>query len=113
MCVHVCVYGGGGGGGGTYLNNRDQIINVGMIRYAGSEDTQGRVSKLRRVCVKWGNCCERLGDAPPEEFSNLKALKCHSSTLKPIAVSNRFRKLSDRYFLNFDKKSVYISCNIC
>ena len=25
-------------GGGAYLNNRDQIINVGMIRYSSSED---------------------------------------------------------------------------
>ena len=32
--------GGGGGGGwvGAYLNNRDQIINVGIIRYSSSED---------------------------------------------------------------------------
>ena len=36
----------GGGGGGAHLNNRDQIINVGMIHYANSEDTQGRVSNL-------------------------------------------------------------------
>ena len=27
-----------GGGGGAYINNRDQIINVVMIRYASSED---------------------------------------------------------------------------
>ena len=28
----------GMGGGGAYLNNRDQINNVVMIRYASSED---------------------------------------------------------------------------
>ena len=27
-------------GGGAYLNNRDQIINVGMICYSSSEDLQ-------------------------------------------------------------------------
>ena len=27
-----------GGGGGGYLNNRNQIIDVGMIRYSSSED---------------------------------------------------------------------------
>ena len=37
MCVCVCV---GGGGGGAYLKNRDQIINVGLIRHASCEDTR-------------------------------------------------------------------------
>ena len=37
-------------GGGAYLNNQDQIINIWMIRYANSEDTQDRVSNLRS---KW------------------------------------------------------------
>ena len=27
------------GGGGAYLNNRDQVINIGMIHYASSEDS--------------------------------------------------------------------------
>ena len=35
MCV--CVW-GGGGGGRAYLKKGDQIINVGMIRYASSKD---------------------------------------------------------------------------
>ena len=35
-----------GGWGGAYLTKGDQIINVGMIRYASSEDTQARVSNL-------------------------------------------------------------------
>ena len=34
------------GEGGAYVKNQDQIFNVGMIRYASSEDTQGRVSNL-------------------------------------------------------------------
>ena len=36
-----------GGGGGAYLNNPNQIINFEMIRYASSEDTEGRVSNLQ------------------------------------------------------------------
>ena len=28
-----------GGGGGAYLDNRDQLVNVGMMRYASSKDT--------------------------------------------------------------------------
>ena len=39
--------GGGGGGAGAYVNNQDQLINIWMIRYASSEDKQGRVSNLR------------------------------------------------------------------
>ena len=37
----------GRGGGGAYVRNRDQIINVWMVRYANSEEKQGRVSNLR------------------------------------------------------------------
>ena len=39
----------GGRGGGAYLKNWDQIINIGMIGYASSEDTQGSVSNLRSI----------------------------------------------------------------
>ena len=34
------------GGGGAYLKKRNQIVNVGLIRYASSEDAQGSVSSL-------------------------------------------------------------------
>ena len=36
----MCVWGGGGGGGGGVRTSTegDQIINVGMIRYASSKD---------------------------------------------------------------------------
>ena len=32
--------GGGGGGGSAYPKNREQIINVGLIRHASREDTR-------------------------------------------------------------------------
>ena len=38
----------GGGGGGAYLKNRDQVVNVGMVGQANSEDTiMDTVSNLR------------------------------------------------------------------
>ena len=37
---------GGGGGGSAYLKKGNQIFNVGLIRYASSEDAQGSASSL-------------------------------------------------------------------
>ena len=47
--VCVCVGGGGGRGrgGDAYLKKGNQIFNVGLIRYASSEEAQGSVSSLR------------------------------------------------------------------
>ena len=50
ICTHFATglfVGVGGGGRGTYLKKGDQIFNVGMIRYASPEDTQGIVFSLR------------------------------------------------------------------
>ena len=68
-----------------------------------------------------GNRCEwrrreplgggEVGAYPPRKFSNMKALKPHfqysqaNSCVKKVPII-------DRYFLNFDKNSVAISCNI-
>ena len=41
-----------GGGGGAYLKNRDQIINVWIIRYATSEDTRDKTSNLLIIKLK-------------------------------------------------------------
>ena len=38
---------GGGGGGGRLSRTGTQSVNVGMIRYASSENTQDRVTNLR------------------------------------------------------------------
>ena len=45
LCVCVCVCVGGGGGGRTSRTGA-QSFNVRMIRYASSENTQGRVTNL-------------------------------------------------------------------
>ena len=52
-----------------------------------------------------------VGAYPPRKFSNMKALKPHfqysqaNSCVKKVPII-------DCYFLNFDKNSVAISCNI-
>ena len=81
----------GGGGGGAYLKNRDQIINVWIIRHGTSEVTRWQCPTYRPL--NWnranfngaGNVSERrmrepLGECgvmPPRKFSNLKAWKRH------------------------------------
>ena len=49
--------GGGGGGrrGCAYLKNRDQLIDVGIIRYATSEDTLGGVLSVRIIKLESGH----------------------------------------------------------
>ena len=69
VCVCVCVWGGGGGGGwegGKVRTSitRTKYFTVRMIRYASSEDTQGRVTKLRTKLKSGrlsmvGKICER------------------------------------------------------
>ena len=109
--------------GGAYLNNRDQIINFGMIRYASSEDTEGRVSNLQSQMGTTfngtGKCYERRrreplgrsGACSPRKFSNLKALKRHFQHSQANSCVKKVPKI-DRYFLNFDKNCVIISCSI-
>ena len=44
----------------------------------------------------------------PRKFSVLKALKRHFQTLRPTAVSKRFRKVIVIFFSNFDEKRTEI-----
>ena len=83
-------WGGGGGGGGAYLNNWDQIINIGMIRYSRSEDrtecpTYG-VNEIYRDDFQsgMGKCCEHRrreplggsgGMPPPQKRFKSESLK--------------------------------------
>ena len=62
MCV-------GGGGGRGYLNNQDQIINVGMIyamqirKIHRAECPNYGVSEMETTFKNTGNCCERRRSA--------------------------------------------------
>ena len=67
-----------------------------------------------------GNCWRELlgesGCMPPpppkkKKISNLKALKRHFQQSHVNSCVKKVPKI-DRYFLNFDKNSVVISCNI-
>ena len=112
-------------GGGAYLSNRDQIINVGMIRYSRSEDrTECPTYGASRIYGDdfqsgMGKCCERRrreplggsGGMPPRKFLNLKALKRHFQHSQAKGCVRKVPKI-DRHFLNIDKNSVVISCNI-
>ena len=55
---------GGGGGMGAYLKNRDQIINIGMIRHGSCEDTRAEcqtygLTEIRTTFKGRVNLCER------------------------------------------------------
>ena len=80
-----------GWGGGAHLKNRDQIINVGTIRYASYADKQRIVSNLQTAKLKLfgttfngtGKFSERrrrealegLGGMPPQKKFKSESLK--------------------------------------
>ena len=100
--------------GGAYLKKQDQIINVGMIRYASSEDTQGRASNLRSFKVKWGRLlivretvASAEGFPPPQKSFKSESLRTpFPSTFKPIYSCIKKVPKIDGYFLNFDKRGL-------
>ena len=112
--------------GGAYLKNRDQKINVWIIRYVTSVDTRRRVSNLRllnwkRVTLNgMVNVCERprreplggCGACSPRKFSNVKALKRNFQRSQADSCVKKVPKIDRYLFLNFDKKSVVISRKI-
>ena len=113
------------GGGGLHNSriNQDQIINVGMIRHASFKGTRAAcptliLTQIGATFNGRGNFASAsnvsgLGACPPRKFSlNLKALiKRLFQRSQADSCAKKVLK-TNRYFLNFDKKSIVISCSV-
>ena len=76
--------------GGVYVKNRDQIVNVGMIRHGSCDETRAECQTygltdiattfngmVTFASAKGASLFGGLGACPLKKFSNLKALKRH------------------------------------